>query len=128
VKSPIVNGLVMRIENPAPSEFPLVSLTLAVKVAVCGAVVGIPEIAPVDDIARPSGSEPPVRVQVYCPLPPDATRFSEYAVPAVPGVNWDGLDIVSGSGGGGAVAAAMAIDNCSGALDCRESCAWMENV
>ncbi len=108
--------------NPAVAEFPRVSRTVALKVAV-PAVVGVPAIAPFDARVRPAGSDPPTSVQVYCPLPPVADRVCEYAVPAVPGDSCEGVATVSGLS-----AATMVMENCCGALVCRESLAWRENA
>jgi hypothetical protein len=62
------------------------SVTLAVKVSV-PAVVGVPEITPVDAARlNPAGSVPALTLQLYGVVPPLACNVVAYAVPtALPG-------------------------------------------
>jgi hypothetical protein len=68
------------------------------------AVVGVPEIAPVDATRlNPVGSVPAVTLQLYGVVPPLACSASEYAVPTVP----PGSDVVATVGGCAAAATAI---------------------
>ena len=57
------------------------SVTLAVKLKEPEAV-GVPEIVPAEDSARPAGSAPELMLQPYGVVPPLAASVIEYAVPA----------------------------------------------
>ena len=60
------------------------------------AVVGVPEIPPVDATRlNPAGSVPALTLQLYGVVPPLACSVVEYAVPAVP----PGRDVVVTNGG-----------------------------
>jgi hypothetical protein len=79
------------------------SVTCTVNDAV-PAVVGVPEIAPVDATRlNPAGNVPALTLQVNGVVPPLACSVVEYAVPAVP----PGSDVVVTVGGCGAAATAM---------------------
>ena len=68
------------------------------------AVVGVPEITPVDATRlNPAGNVPALTLQVYGVVPPLACSVVEYAVPAVP----PGSDVVVTVGGCAAAATAM---------------------
>ena len=68
------------------------------------AVVGVPEITPVDATRlSPAGSAPALTLQVYGVVPPLACSVVEYAVPAVP----PGNDVVVTVGGCAAAATAI---------------------
>jgi hypothetical protein len=68
------------------------------------AVVGVPEITPVDAARpNPAGSVPVVTLQLYGVVPPLACSVVEYAVPAVPPANDDVVTV------GGCAAAATSI-------------------
>src|SRR5690242_18353886 len=58
------------------------SFTCTVKLNV-PAVVGVPEIVPLDPKFNPAGIAPAVAVHVYPPLPPVAASVAEYAEPTV---------------------------------------------
>src|SRR6185369_15111786 len=58
------------------------SFTCTVKLNV-PAVVGVPEMVPLDAKFSPRGIAPAVAVHVYPPLPPVAASVAEYAVPTV---------------------------------------------
>jgi hypothetical protein len=70
------------IDNALVVVCELLSLTRTVKLDV-SEVVGVPLIAPADDILIPSGKRPETTDHKYGPLPPVATRFEEYATPTV---------------------------------------------
>ena len=79
------------------------SVTCTVNDAV-PAVVGVPEITPVDATRlNPAGSVPALTLQLYGVVPPLACSVVEYAVPAVP----PGKDVVVTVGGCAAAATAM---------------------
>jgi hypothetical protein len=60
------------------------SWTVAVSFAVPLAVVGVPEITPVDDARlSPAGRRPAAIDQLYGPVPPDACNVCEYGVPTI---------------------------------------------
>ena len=68
------------------------------------AVVGVPEITPVDGTRlKPAGSDPALTLQLYGAVPPLACSVVEYAVPAVP----PGSDTVVTVGGWAAAATAI---------------------
>ena len=68
------------------------------------AVVGVPEITPVDATRlNPAGSVPALTLQLYGVVPPLACSVVEYAVPAVP----PGSDVVVTVGGCAAAATAI---------------------
>jgi hypothetical protein len=68
------------------------------------AVVGVPEINPVDAVRlNPAGSAPALTLQLYGVVPPLACSVAEYAVPTVPPDN----DVVVTVGGWAAAATAM---------------------
>ena len=68
------------------------------------AVVGVPEIAPVDAVKlKPAGNVPALTLQVYGAVPLLACNVVEYAVPVVP----PGNDVVVIVGGCGAAAIAI---------------------
>ena len=68
------------------------------------AVVGVPEITPVDAAKlNPAGSAPALTLQLYGVVPPLACSVVEYAVPAVP----PGSDVVVTVGGCAAAATAI---------------------
>ena len=64
---------------------PAESVTLTVNEDV-PVVVGVPEITPVDELrVKPAGSDPLAMAQVvYEPVPPEAAKVSEYALPTTP--------------------------------------------
>ena len=79
------------------------SVTCTVNDAV-PAVVGVPEITPVDAARlNPAGNVPALTLQLYGVVPPLACSVVEYAVPAVP----PGSDVVVTVGGCAAAATAM---------------------
>ena len=47
-------------------------------------MVGVPEIAPAADIAKPGGRLPEARLQAKAGVPPVAAKIVLYAVPAFP--------------------------------------------
>ena len=67
---------------------PVASVTVTVNELDPG-VVGVPVIAPLDDIDNPAGSEPAVTLKEYGPVPPVAATVWEYADPVVPAGNDD---------------------------------------
>ena len=68
------------------------------------AVVGVPEITPVDAARlKPAGSDPALTLQLYGAVPPLACSVVEYAVPVVP----PGSDTVVTVGGWAAAATAI---------------------
>ena len=69
------------IVKSAVLEDPAESVARAVKRNV-PAVVGVPEIAPLELSDKPAGKVPPARDQVYGGVPPDAVRVWLYATPA----------------------------------------------
>jgi hypothetical protein len=74
----------------------LVAFTVKVDVP---AVVGVPEISPVDARDKPAGNEPLSRLHVMVPVPV-ARSFAVYAVPTVPPIN-DALVVITGEPGAG---------------------------
>ena len=62
------------------------SVTVTVNVLDPG-VVGVPVIAPLDDIDNPRGSDPAGTLKEYGPVPPVAATVWEYADPVVPAAN-----------------------------------------
>ena len=79
------------------------SVTCTVNDAV-PAVVGVPEITPVDATRlNPAGNVPALTLQLYGVVPPLACSVVEYAVPAVP----PGSDVVVTVGGCAAAATAI---------------------
>src|SRR5689334_22027070 len=60
------------------------SVTVNVSGVPCAVPLGVPEIAPLLDKARPAGSTPPVSVQTSGALPPVALNVAMYACPAHP--------------------------------------------
>jgi hypothetical protein len=100
------------------------SVTCTLKFAVPAGPVGVPVIAPEDAFKlRPAGSEPPVMLQVYVPVPPLAARACEYAVPISP--LGSGLVVVMVSAKGVAVILACI---CAESAGVPESTTWTVNV
>lgn len=64
------------------------SVTFTVNVLEPG-VVGVPVIAPEDDIDNPAGNEPESKENVNAPVPPVAATICEYTDPVVPAGNDD---------------------------------------
>ena len=60
------------------------------------ALVGVPEITPVDALNASPAGRAPERLNVSVPLPPDAVTVWLYAVPTMPAGNVAGLTRIAG--------------------------------